>query len=177
MSSSHSFQIDSDNSYMIDHLEKSLVRIARRVVSRSADSAVTYDQMSTILFVDSEDNEAYCHGDEGDTEGEERVALGGSYSRVARCIRKLISKESFYSLKPHDESSVDYIRRHLEAAENEDAWASNLFQEYQERCKAEKGLGNEVDLGNISLDTTVAQITYGIPLSAFYLNKRIMTKV
>ena len=281
------WQIDPKNDYMVEHLQHSLVQIARRVVSRYQNSSTTYDQNSSIIYADSSGAEVCCHGhcqsqDEDDNEG--YVPTAGSYTRSVKGIRKLVSREDTSLVVMEQESGSDYIRRHLEqsseddneeengqvedlpenttAAETQESssdfilrhlaeanaeekgeqklqkddkkseleetssdyirrhlaeagvdeqhpeaetsedrdsqqdkgeeeeeerqrGASKLYEEYQAKCSEERDLlcasgragGQLVEVDDVSLEDTVAQISASISLGAFYLNKRINTKV
>ena len=244
---------------MIEHLQKSLLQIARRVVSRVHHDTIPYDQKSSILYVDSTGREIFNHGHEKDDENdlESQAGIAGSYSRCVESIRKLISKEddtlvveesessSDFILRhlnqlgvdktenqiweeergDIEESSTDFIRRHLAESQskvdivqpevmeesssayilrqlaeagleednkevNYDIHESNtgekvfpevdsdaLYAEYEAKRLEEQHRKETVELDDLTIVDTVAQISSPIPLGAFYLNKRINTKV
>eukprot|EP00603_Paraphysomonas_imperforata_P008167 CAMPEP_0114445816 /NCGR_PEP_ID=MMETSP0103-20121206/18862_1 /TAXON_ID=37642 ORGANISM="Paraphysomonas imperforata, Strain PA2" /NCGR_SAMPLE_ID=MMETSP0103 /ASSEMBLY_ACC=CAM_ASM_000201 /LENGTH=1169 /DNA_ID=CAMNT_0001617527 /DNA_START=69 /DNA_END=3578 /DNA_ORIENTATION=- len=278
--------IDPKNSFMVEHLQKSLIQIARRVVSRVKDYSTSFDQSSRIIFVDSNNEEVFNYGDEkyDDEEmGNSSAVMGGSYSKSAKLLRKLISKEDQSLAAPEEESSSDYIRRHLAeskdqdndeeeksshndedakgaksdakeeaVSENEsstefirrhlaeaeakeedkqtsyrkdddeeesssdfirrhlaeaglnddieddnqqeeekagdksigeskqldaDREAAALYREYQAKVAEERDMNEFVELDDLEIVDTVAQISTPLPLGAYYLNKRINTKV
>jgi hypothetical protein len=272
---------------MVEHLQKSFIQIARRVVSRVKCYSTTYDQKSSIHFVDSNNVEVFNYGDERNDDeeyGDEVPFSGSSYTTSVKLMRKLVSREDRSLTSPEVESSSDYIRRHLtdtdekdiedkelslndntencfkseEASESESSTdfirrhlalaeaeadskdnskqldsikpsdevesssdfirrhlteaglqdesdyklhsddkkgtddkrhtvgdkqfaaereAADLYREYQAKVLEERDMNDMVELDDLNIVDTVAQISAPIPLGAFYLNKRINSKV
>jgi hypothetical protein len=207
---------------MVEHLQKSLVQIAHRVMSRHQNSSSTiFDQQSSVLFVDSNGSETYSNGDEQDDkkEDEDEVVAAldvGSYYETARSIRKLVSKEDAKSFVKEVESGSDFLRRHFIKAETEAESGSDfirrhlaeeepeyhnndnsnnnhddgdvhegeteggeqLYKEYLLRREEDRDTQScEVEAEDLAITDCLAQVACSLPLGAYYLNKRIMTKV
>lgn len=122
------FQIDPNNSYMIEHLQKSMVHIARRVVPRPRRDAVFCDQVCSVVYVDSTGVEVFSDGHEDDDEdgvdgAGARAVMSGSYSRSVQFIRKLVSKEDCGVSEGEIETGSAYLRRHLD---NSEEWRDDV---------------------------------------------------